>query len=527
MPENVINDRYELIAALDHGGMGDVWRGYDVVLDRPVAIKRIRSGVVGGPREAEEFAKRFRREARITAKIQHPGVPQVYDAVLGDDHERVFLVMELVEGASLARYIHPERPLPLSWAVAVAAQITTVLSYAHEIPVVHRDLKPSNVMVATDGTVKVLDFGIASLLRTDVTKLTATGSALGSHPYMAPEQVLDRQISPRTDLYALGCVLHELLCGRQVFQGESEFAVMQQQISAPPTPLRELRAEVPAGLEALVLELLRKAPEARPADTQEVYARLLPFLPLTGSAPAPQEAGPSGVPDPTGLYRSPYAPRPRPEAAPTEGQPPAPVVPIPEPESDALRQAVKEADEQALALAEEERYAQAVDVLTQAIERAVPALGSDNRLVLALRRRRAAIRWMADDLRAALPEFEELVVAYARTVGPTAKVTRECRAQAARCRAGLGHVTQASYELQDVLDLVTAVDSHVSEEAIDLRHSVAVLTLAQGRVREAVRQLEPLYADLVMVYGEEHELTQEVAETLFRIGLDPDAPDLD
>src|SRR5690606_29240062 len=128
--------------------------------------------VLASPGLAEEFAKRFQREARITARIQHPGVPQVYDAVLDASLERLFLVMELVDGVSLTRYVDPAHPLPIGWAAAVAAQVATVLSHAHRIPVIHRDLKPSNILVARDGTVKVLDFGIAAILRTDVTKLT-------------------------------------------------------------------------------------------------------------------------------------------------------------------------------------------------------------------------------------------------------------------------------------------------------------------------------------------------------------------
>jgi tRNA A-37 threonylcarbamoyl transferase component Bud32/tetratricopeptide (TPR) repeat protein len=529
VPENVINGRYELLGELSHGGMGDVWRGYDAVLDRPVAVKLIRQAAVTTPQLAEEFAKRFRREARITARIQHPGVPQVYDAVLDDSLERLFLVMELVDGIPLTAYIHPEHPLPVSWAAAVAAQIATVLSYAHDVPVIHRDLKPGNVLVARDGTVKVLDFGIAALLRTDVTKLTATGSPIGTHQYMAPEQVRGGGITPRTDLYALGCVLHELLTGRPVFTGENEFALMHQHLAAAPVPLRELRADVPEALEALVLHLLRKAPESRPSDTQEVYDRLLPFLPPAGSVPAPEEAGPVGAPDPTGLFRHPYAPRARTQALSAAVYTPTTVEPAPAaaPVADGeLWAAIKLAYAQSEELAVEGRFAQAVEVLSEVIEAAAPALGGDSRQVLDLRRQRAAIRFLGGDFRAALPEFDALADAYARTSGPTATAARECRAQAARCRAELGQVTQALQELQAVLNMVKQVDSDVSEEAVELRHGIAVLVLAEGRVAEAVRLLEPLYDDLVMVYGEEDELAVEVAETLFRIGLDPDAPDL-
>ncbi|TPQ23984.1 serine/threonine-protein kinase, partial [Streptomyces sporangiiformans] len=317
MPQKPVAGRYELLEELSHGGMGDVWRGYDAVLDRPVAVKVIRGQSVTSPHLAEEFAKRFKREARITARIQHPGVPQVYDAVLDDSYEHLFLVMELVDGVPLTGYIHPEKPkpLPVSWAVAVAAQVATVLSYAHDVPVIHRDLKPGNILVSRDGTVKVLDFGIAAILRTDVTKLTATGSPIGTYQYMSPEQVRGGQLTPQADLYALGCVLHELLSGQLAFTADSEFLLMFQHVNAAPTPLRQLRADVPAELEELVLHLLRKAPEARPADVQEVYERLRPFLPAAGEQPAQHEAGPAGTPDPTGVFRRPFAPRARAGAA--------------------------------------------------------------------------------------------------------------------------------------------------------------------------------------------------------------------
>lgn len=237
MPPEPISDRYELLEELDHGGMGDVWRGYDTVLDRPVAVKLLRqASLASAPHLAEEFAKRFKREARITARIQHPGVPQVYDAVLDASLERLFLVMELVDGVSLARYVNPAHPLPIGWAAAVAAQVATVLSHAHQVPVIHRDLKPSNILVARDGTVKVLDFGIAAILRTDVTKLTATGTPIGTYQYMAPEQVRGGTITPQTDLYALGCVLHELLSGRLLFTAGDEFGLMYQHVSGAPCP---------------------------------------------------------------------------------------------------------------------------------------------------------------------------------------------------------------------------------------------------------------------------------------------------
>ncbi|MGP4051593.1 protein kinase domain-containing protein [Streptomyces sp. 2A115] len=526
MPDRPIAGRYELLEQFGHGGMGDVWRGYDAVLDRPVAVKRIRPQSVTSPHLAEEFTKRFKREARITARIQHPGVPQVYDAVLDEPYEHLFLVMELVDGVPLTGYVHPERQLPVSWAVAVAAQVATVLSYAHDVPVVHRDLKPSNILVARDGTVKVLDFGIAAILRTDVTKLTATGNPIGTHQYMAPEQVRGGRVTPRTDLYALGCVLHELLCGRPLFSGDSEFQLMNQHVNAAPTPLRQLRADVPAELEDLVLHLLLKAPEARPADVQEVYERLRPFLPPPGEQPPPDETGPVGAPDPTGIFRRPYAPRTRagtgagrPASTSPEAQPPSPA-PVPE----ALRAQVKEVHAHYAALMEEERYAQAAEVVGEMIEPAARALGSENKLVLGLRRRRAFSRQLAGDHRAALPEFEALADAYGRISGPTSEEALDSRAQAARCRGELGQVTDALAALRGVLDVVRSVDGDANEYAVELRRDIGMLLLAQGRPAEALGVLEPLHEDLRLVYGPEDDLTAEVAETLAVIRLDLDGP---
>ncbi|MEU8503960.1 serine/threonine-protein kinase [Streptomyces brevispora] len=523
-----IAGRYDLLEPLANGGMGDVWRGYDTVLDRPVAVKRIRpQAVADSPQLAEEFVKRFRREARITARIQHPGVPQVYDAVLDDSYERLFLVMELVDGMPLSAYIRPDRMLPVSWAVAVAAQVATVLSHAHEVPVVHRDLKPSNVLVARDGTVKVLDFGIAAILRTDVTKLTATGSPVGTYQYMAPEQVRGGRISPQTDLYALGCVLHELLGGRVLFSADSEYMVMYQHVNAAPTPLRVLRPEVPKALEDLVLHLLLKSPEARPADVQEVYERLRPFLPPPGESPAPGDTGPAGVPDPTGIFRDPYAPRARAGARRAAGTAIAPQTgpPVPVPVPAQLREEIDEAYAHSEALLEEERFAQAAEVLGEVIEPAARVLGAESKKVLALRKNRAAIQLLGGDYRAALPEFDALADAYARTDGPTGASARACRAQAARCRAELGQATDALVALRGLLEVVRTVDSDLSEEAVELRRDIGMLLLAQGQAAEADRILRPLHDDLCVVFGPADEMSEEVAEALALIRLGLDGPD--
>jgi serine/threonine protein kinase len=524
VPAEAIAGRYELVEPLSSGGMGQVWRGYDAVLDREVAVKLIRPDVVTTAEQAEEFAKRFRREARVTARIRHHGVPQVYDAVLDLPYDRVYLVMELVDGTSLRRFIDPRRPLPVTWAAAIAAQICTVLSHAHAVPVVHRDLKPDNVLVTDAGAVKLLDFGIAAILRTDVTRLTSTGSPVGTSLYMSPEQVQGGQIMPQSDLYALGCVLHELLSGRHVFDGDNEFRLMQQHVYGEPPALRTIRPDVPEPLERLVLELLAKAPEHRPVDAYDVYQRLLPWLPPPGSRPPAAEPAPVGVPDPTLLYRWPNSPRPRPDADTLAGPGPetptvAPEV-VPEPAhltavKDAIRAAVAASDH----LLAGERFTQAADVLQAVIDQAAGAFGAESPRMLRLRSRRAAILILGGDFRRALPEFDTLAAAYGRTAGPTSADALECVRQAAHCRAELGETTVALRQFRQVLAHVAAADGDAVPAALELRRNIGILLLSRGDVADAIAELRPLHDDLRLVLGPEHEDTREIADVLARLRL--------
>lgn len=533
MPDKPIAGRYEIREFVDSGGMGDVWRGYDAVLDRPVAVKLVRRAAVTSREAGQELAKRFQREARVTARIHHAGVPEVYDAVLDDSDERhLYLVMEFVEGLPLSAFIDPRRPLPIGWAVAVAAQVATVLSYAHEIPVVHRDLKPSNLLITQDGAVKVLDFGIAAVLHADATRLTATGIQIGTYGYMAPEQVRGARVSPRTDLYALGCLLHELLSGHKLFTGD-RYQLMNQHTQGTPTALRDLRAEVPEALEALVLQLLLKAPEARPADAQEVYERLRPFLPAPGDLPVrPEGEGTaSALPDPTRVYRLPYAPRPRrgsTEASASVTPPataPAPAGEEGPAEREAAQEAIRDARKRYRELMEEGRFTQAAEVVGEKASLAVRALGRDNQHVLDLRKRRAVALLLGGDHRAALPEFVSLAKAYARVDGPQSENALSCRAQAARCQAKLGQATEALGELRLVLAGIQARDGDVSEEAVALRRDIGELLLSQGRLEAALDVLQPLRDDLAVVYGSNDEQTIEVAElvALIQRSIDEDA----
>ncbi|TGA83325.1 serine/threonine-protein kinase, partial [Streptomyces palmae] len=292
MNGRLVADRYELATLIGQGGMGQVWTAYDRRLDRRVAVKLLRPDRMAGPvtagtaDPAEELRRRFVRECRVTAQVDHRGLVTVHDA--GSDGEDLYLVMSLVEGADLADHLAENDPYPWEWAVCVAAQLCAVLSAVHAVPIVHRDLKPRNVMVRQDGTVTVLDLGVAAVLDTDTTRLTQTGSPIGSPAYMAPEQAMGGAVSPGTDLYALGVLIHELLVGNVPFAGSTALGVLHRHLYEPPVPVRQLRPEVPEALEALVLRLLAKDPQHRPSGAQEVYQALAPLLPAPGTGSSPR-----------------------------------------------------------------------------------------------------------------------------------------------------------------------------------------------------------------------------------------------
>ncbi|NEA84200.1 serine/threonine protein kinase, partial [Actinospica acidiphila] len=296
----VVAGRYELSTLIGQGGMGQVWTAYDKRLDRRVAVKLLRPDKVAG-HEADELRRRFVRECRVTAQVDHPGLVTVHDA--GSEGEELFLVMQFVDGADLGDHLAEHDPYPWQWAVAVAAQLCAVLSAVHAVPIVHRDLKPRNVMVKQDGTVTVLDLGVASVMDADTTRLTHTGTPIGSPAYMAPEQAMGGAVGPYTDLYALGVLMHELLSGDVPFSGSTALGVLHRHLYEPPVPVRRLRPEVPEALEALVLRLLAKDPQHRPDSAQEVYEHLALLL--------PSRSMPTGAPlDPTRPFLRPHAPWP-------------------------------------------------------------------------------------------------------------------------------------------------------------------------------------------------------------------------
>ncbi|MEU8224753.1 serine/threonine-protein kinase [Kribbella sp. NPDC048915] len=509
----VIAGRYELTAPLKHGGMGEVWRGYDTVLDRDIAVKLIRPQAIVSDEDREELVGRFRREARVTAKVEHPGVPAVFDAAFDGSTDQLFIVMQLVHGVSVSDVLAEQGPLSVPWAASVGAQICSVLSYAHAVPIVHRDLKPGNVMIDQGGVVKVLDFGIAALLRNDVTKLTSTGRVVGTKPYMSPEQIRNLPITPQTDLYALGCLLHEMLTGHRAFDADDEIALMYQHLEDDPQPLRELDPDIPAEVERLVVELLAKHPGDRPENAWAVYDRLAPLLPAIDRS-TPDGEQPAGVvPDPTRPYRRPAAPRPRPVYRPESAVPTEPMVPA-APAVSATE--LEEVLDQAESLIGEERFTQATDLLSEVLPGAVSAYGRDSGAVVDLRIRRAAALFLGGDYRKAAPEFDALATTVAKLDGPDSEEALDYRRQAVVCRIALGESARALTELEEIVSAYERLDPQ-GREYLELRLSLVRLRLGVGQDGQARQELRELSQEANARLGENDDLTVEIAALLGRL----------
>ncbi|MEU9284525.1 protein kinase [Streptomyces sp. NPDC048275] len=258
----LIAGRYRLSASIGRGGMGEVWQGYDETLARPVAVKLLL------PQDSDPTAtSRFRLEAQTAGRLNHPNVVGVLD--FGQHENRLFLVMELVDGPSLASVLSQSGTLPAERVARIAAETAAGLAAAHRQGIVHRDIKPANLLLDADGTLKIGDFGIARFLDDPGAALTATGQIVGTSLYLAPERALGQPAGPASDMYALGCVLYQLLTGHPPFRADTAVAILHQHLDAAPVPPRELGvAGLPPAFENYLLGLLAKKPEHRPPAQQ-------------------------------------------------------------------------------------------------------------------------------------------------------------------------------------------------------------------------------------------------------------------
>jgi serine/threonine protein kinase len=273
--------KFEILAELGQGAMGKVYRAHDPILDRPVALKTVSPALLTG----KDTLARFRREARAAARLQHLNIVTIYE--VGEVEGTHYIAMELVEGIDLAEAMVPADRFTLEQKVRMVVDVCRGLHFAHRMGVVHRDVKPANVRLTTDGTVKILDFGIAKSLRTESTdpNLTQQGMVLGTPSYLSPELVQGAKVDHHADMWAVGVILYEMLAGRRPFEAPTITGLIHKIVSQPAPPLDIKALRVPEALAAVALRALDKEPARRFADLDEMGKVLLAAI---GATPPPE-----------------------------------------------------------------------------------------------------------------------------------------------------------------------------------------------------------------------------------------------
>ncbi|MBA3779830.1 MAG: serine/threonine protein kinase, partial [Chloroflexi bacterium] len=306
----VIAGRYVIRQLIGEGGMATIFAAHDQQLNRDVAIKLLRPQFSADP----AFAARFRQEARSAGSLDHPNIVSVFD--YGVDRDMNFIVMELIHGRDLAAVLAERGPLPIPEALKIASGVGAALEAAHRQGIVHRDVKPGNILLADDGTVKVVDFGIARAL--SAASVTVTGTILGSVQYFSPEQARGEEATGRSDIYSLGIVLYEMLTARLPFEGESPIGIAFRRLTEEPPPASQFRPDLPTEVIALLDRLLQRDPSDRLPDAAALSAALAAALVMPRRLPEAAEAEPAvGVMTiaPAGTLRAPPSLREAPVAA--------------------------------------------------------------------------------------------------------------------------------------------------------------------------------------------------------------------
>ncbi|MEV6905506.1 Stk1 family PASTA domain-containing Ser/Thr kinase [Amycolatopsis sp. NPDC051071] len=272
----LLSNRYELGDTLGYGGMSEVHHGHDVRLGREVAIKILRADLARDP----QFQERFRREAQNAAALNHPAIVAVYDT--GETNTEFgtlpYIVMEFVEGRTLRDIVKTEGPMSQKRAMEVMADVCAALDFSHRHGIVHRDVKPANVMITKNGAVKVMDFGIARAMHDGQSAMTQTAAVIGTAQYLSPEQARGESVDARSDVYAAGCVLYELVTGEPPFTGDSPVAVAYQHVREDPNPPSSVNPAVAPELDAVVLKALAKGPANRYQSSAEMRSDLVRTL---------------------------------------------------------------------------------------------------------------------------------------------------------------------------------------------------------------------------------------------------------
>ncbi|MEV1049450.1 serine/threonine-protein kinase [Streptomyces sp. NPDC049916] len=543
----LIQSRYRLLELIGRGGMGEVWRARDESLGRQVAVKCLKPL---GPQHDQAFTRvlreRFRREARVAASLQHRGVTVVHD--FGEHDGVLYLVMELLDGQNLSQLLeeNEQHPLPVDHVVDIAEQVADALGYTHRQGIVHRDLKPANIMRLTDGTVKICDFGIARLGR-DIgmsSRLTTTGIAMGTPHYMSPEQISGEEVDHRSDLYSLGCVLYEIATGVPPFDQEDAWGVLVGHRDTPPQPPRTHRAELPRFLDRVVLDLLAKTPDERPADAGDLRRRIVlgrsgeqpvpgpltfgtgvardPALPAwtrtmtpgrRAASPARRGAGPLG-PEAglTGRWT----------AARADGEP-RPVTTEPE-GGDGVAGAV------GVAVGRTGRAEEALRAFGQAAAGRARTLGPDHPHTLAAREETANALGQLGRHTEAHQVYEALLAVHERTLGPDHPDTLRCRHNLAYNLGRLGRPKEAWRAAREVAEARARLLGPLHPDTLATRCEAAHALGALGRHAEALETYQDVAHARASALGDDHPDTfaarYETGISLGRLGRHAEALEL-
>ncbi|MCQ8831726.1 serine/threonine-protein kinase [Streptomyces malaysiensis] len=459
-------ERYRLRNRLGKGGMGEVWAAEDLQLNRLVAVKFLSSH--GEPGNLPRLERRFEREARLTARIGHPSVPTVHGTGRREDNS-LYIAMELVDGSTLSELLKKKGPFPIQLAAAVAFQTADVLTHAHRIRVIHRDLKPSNLMLTPNNTVKVLDFGIATALEPDPgeTPLTRSGETPGTPGFISPEQARGQKVTARSDLYAFGCVLYEIVAGKPPFElpkGAAPIVLTLKHMNEKPVPLTERRPDTPPAFADLIMRLLAKEPEERPSpqEVQDVARTCMDQ-------------------QPTALLRRLFAPTgPRPEPV-AKGEVPQ----APQPSATVT--------ERVRALADRGEHATGAALLGEHLRGLRRPL--DDPELVPLRLTLCELLLASQDFTRAYDAYFTLGGALRKRRPKTDRDILTCRAGTARCLGELGRTPEALHEFEALLPVQQHVFGAVDPTVFDTRYEIAALTARGGLIQAARDQLGGLVAD--------------------------------